>query len=213
MAAPPRQKKKAPRIPVTSPKGMAAYAHVERPDDRFPPARFKLTLVLDDDAEGRAFEARVIKLGKQSAEKGGVHLSKNFRTPFTRWDDDAPDKRRDEFKDKIRVTYTARAVWPSGDPIPPPRRMDSQTKPLPASVNIWGGDIVRVGGRVQAYEGLGGGLTLSLDAVQLIEKRSGGGDVPDYFEPEEGGFTAEAGDAPREDDLPPVDAYGDDDRL
>ncbi|MQB00216.1 MAG: DUF2815 family protein [Actinobacteria bacterium] len=56
----------------------------------------------------------------------------------------------------------------------PPQLVDTKKRDLPDDVRIFGGDVVKVAYRPSVYEGFGGGITLYLNAVMLIDKRSSG---------------------------------------
>ncbi len=64
----------------------------------------------------------------------------------------------------------------------PPTCVDAKKQPLQTEIS--GGDVIKVAFNAKPYDAFGGGLALYLNAVQLIEKRGGGG-VSD-FEEEDG---------------------------
>jgi hypothetical protein len=70
----------------------------------------------------------------------------------------------------------------------PPKCVDSKKQPL-GDTRIDGGDVIKVAFNAKPYEAFGGGLALYLNAVQLIEKRGGGG-VDEFGE--EDGFVSES---------------------
>jgi hypothetical protein len=69
-----------------------------------------------------------------------------------------------------------------------PGLYDSQNGQLPPGVIIRGGDQIAVSVLPYVYEGLGGGVKLYINAVQLIEQAGGAGVSP--FEAVEGGYVA-----------------------
>jgi hypothetical protein len=71
----------------------------------------------------------------------------------------------------------------------PPKLVDTKKRDLPDDVRIFGGDIVKIAYRPSAYEGFGGGITLYLNAVMLIDKRSAGSVTA--FGDDEEGYVAE----------------------
>jgi hypothetical protein len=71
-----------------------------------------------------------------------------------------------------------------------PGLYDAKNKPLPADVVIGGGSQLKTNVSPFVYEGLGGGVKLYLNAVQLIKLERGGHGVSPFDEDE--GYVAEA---------------------
>lgn len=72
-----------------------------------------------------------------------------------------------------------------------PKVVDAHKQTLPKEVaEVMGGDIVRILYNAKEYDGMGGGLTLYLNAVQLVKKNAGQANI-DEFEDVEDGFTAD----------------------
>jgi hypothetical protein len=69
-----------------------------------------------------------------------------------------------------------------------PGMYDSQNGPLPAGTVITGGSQIKVNVQPYVYTGLGGGIKLYLNAVQVMELAQGAGVSP--FEAVEGGYVA-----------------------
>jgi len=73
-----------------------------------------------------------------------------------------------------------------------PKLVDTKKNDLGAT-RIFGGDIVKVAFRPDTYEGFGGGVTLYLNSVMLIEKNSGDG--ASAFGDDEEGYVADQAEA------------------
>jgi len=71
----------------------------------------------------------------------------------------------------------------------PVKVVDSVGNPLPVDQYPWGGSIVRVAYCPNEYTGMGGGINLYLNGVQVIELVSGGSNV--QFPVEEGAYVSE----------------------
>jgi len=176
--------KKRTFVKLMTPVGRAAYAWLSKPDAKFNPDKpsYKLTLILDEGPEADALEKKIIEAGKQAAEKDGVKLKKNFGIPIKRYDDDDEDKRKDEFKDKVRFSFKSPKK---------PLQVDSKKNPLPASIFVASGDDVRASISVAAWSSpLGSGLSVYLNGVQLVAKNSTGGGSSDDFDEIEDGYVA-----------------------
>jgi hypothetical protein len=76
-----------------------------------------------------------------------------------------------------------------------PGLYDSKNKPLPEGTVIGGGSQIRVNVSPFVYEGVGGGVKLYLNAVQVIKLERGGGNGVSPFDEEDGGY--EAKDEPK----------------
>jgi hypothetical protein len=73
--------------------------------------------------------------------------------------------------------------------IRPVRVVDSVGKPIPEDQYPWGGSIVRVAYTPNEYPGMGGGVNLFLNGVQVIELVTGGVNIE--FPMEEGGYVSD----------------------
>lgn len=159
-------KKKAETI--ISPQGVAAYAWVHKPDTKFDDeGKFKVDLVIekkDADDKAKAFLKMLSSKDKKLVKDG--------------------DKgKNEEFKGKWHVTFKSSYA---------PDLRDAKKQKLPADVKVYSGDVIRVAFSMAEYEAFGGGYTLYLNAIQLIEKRNFGTSAGDAFDEVEG-YTAETG--------------------
>lgn len=71
-----------------------------------------------------------------------------------------------------------------------PGMYDAKNKPLPADVVIGGGSQLRTNVSPFVYEGLGGGIKLYLNAVQLIKLERGTGNGVSPFDEDDSGYVA-----------------------
>lgn len=183
-----------PSLPVmVTPIGQAAYAWLSKPDSKFAKgdkaAQYKITVVVEDNADNRAWVEAFVQKGKDHCEalkddpKNKIKLKKNFAMPFVQLpEDDDEDEVKEEFKGKIRIIGKSNYK---------PKCFDTKKNELPEDVWVMSGDIVRAMLQVSPYEGLGSGITGKLAMVQLIEKRAsmGGADVNDFDDVD--GFVAD----------------------
>ena len=188
------KKEKKFTIQKVTPKAIAAYAWVDNPDtgNQYSDDKFKVTLVFEPDTIDELRAA-----AQEVAEKGHPGVSPDDITmPFKDGNDKA-DK-NEEFAGKILITAKSKFK---------PQTMDAKRKALPKSVKIFSGDIVKALIVFLPYESTekvrnektkkletvkSYGVTAQLKALQLIEKRNGGGDASSAFDDEEG-FEAEEG--------------------
>jgi hypothetical protein len=73
-----------------------------------------------------------------------------------------------------------------------PGLYDAKNKALPAGVVIGGGSTIKANVKPFVYEGLGGGVKLYLNAVQVLKLEAGRGAGVSPFEEEQGGYVAPA---------------------
>ncbi len=185
-------KKKAPiEVSVT---GVAAYAWLDKPDTKFAAAgedgKYKLTLVIDKE-EASSLTAQVgedtmngeewLQSLRDMHEKCGG-TAKN--SPVK--DGDKPlgaaDKPKEEFLGKWLVGFKSKFQ---------PAFVDAKKAPLNAQagfpdkppVRIMSGDLVKAAYTRFDFDR---GMSLRLSAVQLLDKRSTGGNAADAFGEEEG---------------------------
>lgn len=92
-----------------------------------------------------------------------------------------------------------------------PGLYDAKNKPLPADVVIGGGSQIKVNVSPFVYEGLGGGIKLYLNAVQLIKLERGGNGVSPFEEDE--GYEAPAEAAKPASPFDPDAAEGDEEEA
>jgi len=167
---------------IVSPAGTAAFTWLSKPDDKFDKddPKYKVTLVLDKNAETEAFMSKVEDIGTAHAKEHGPKLKKNFKLPFHDGDDetDRDGNPREEFAGKVLLKVNSKYK---------PSQFDSARQVLPEGTTAMSGDKIKLSMIVKPYDGFGSGISLKLRNVQLIEKNStGGGDGAADFEDEEG---------------------------
>lgn len=195
----PQKKKKWPRQLTQT--AEARYPHLNEPDDRFGDPVYKTDLIFGsrDEAaelieliEQRQQEAIAMAVEEAAAKGKKVHPSKIklANLPIKMEEDDDGDETGrviiGSFKTKARGTTSDNKVWERKLPL-----FDSKGKPVDRdAVSIWGGSRVKLSFIAEPFytAALGAGVTLRLEAVQIIELRSGGNKTADSF-----GFGAEEG--------------------
>ena len=188
------EKKKAERF--VSPKGIASYPHLTKPDTKFnPDGEYKVSLIVAGDVASKAIdflteqhEAAVAKAKKENAGK----RVKESELPFIENDDGTVT-----FKFKLKAKVTPK----KGDPFEQkPALFDAKGKPLTGEPKVGGGSTIKVCYEVVPYYTAiaGAGVSLRLKAVQIIELKeySGGGNAESYGFCEEDGFEAGEDDTP-----------------
>lgn len=191
------EKKKAERF--VSPKGIASYPYLTKPDTKFnPDGEYKVSLIVAGDDSSKIIalltekhKAAVAQVKKENAGK----RVKEGDLPFIENDDGTVT-----FKFKMKAKVTPK----KGDPFEQkPALFDAKGKPLTGEPKVGGGSTIKVSYEVVPYYTAiaGVGVSLRMKAVQIIELKeySGGGDAESYGFCEEDGFEAD------EDDTPPFD--------
>lgn len=174
--------------PVIKVKGTAKYAHLNEPNKRFEPefGTYSCDLVIDKDQaemikntlrplyeeelkqvqeenQGKKIEQKEFPIKE---EEGGFLVKSKLK---------AGGRRRDGSEYSLSIAL-----------------FDSQGKPLPADVKVWGGSKVNLAFRPRFwYTAMAGfGVSFDLQAVQVLELQNGGvsGVAADAF-----GFTSEEG--------------------
>lgn len=192
------EKKKAERF--VSPRGIASYPHLTKPDTKFnPDGEYKVSLIVAGDVASKAIdfltehhESAVAKAKKENAGK----RVKESELPFSMNDDGTVT-----FKFKMKAKVTPK----KGDTFEQkPALFDAKGKPLTGETKVGGGSIIKVSYDVVPYYTAiaGAGVSLRLKAVQIIELKeySVGGSAESYGFGEEEGFEAS------EEDTQPFDA-------
>lgn len=186
-------KAKKPKLPtLVTPEGVASYSYAQKPDTegQYADGKYKITIGLNKGDP--KVEALVAKLEAQHVEARG---KKKTESPVKDGDeayaeiDDEDKKERNAWKQgKYILTFKSQFA---------PQVLNRAGEPLADGVIIMGGDIVKVAFAARPYEaGKNAGISLSLRAVKLLQKRAGGGaDYADAFGDEDD----EADDAPESD--------------
>lgn len=165
---------------VATPMGIAAYSWLNKPDSgsKYSDDKFKLTLVLDGDAD----VSKIEEACEKAAEIEWESIPEDLVLPFR----DGDDHKNEEFNGKTLLTIKSKH---------PPGIVGPDRKALPKGIEVRSGDLVRVSAIAMPYtatekvkEGRKTktvtvhGVTLLLRGVQLVEKRNAGGDVSNDFD-------------------------------
>lgn len=197
-----------PKAPHTvSPLGIFKYAWLNKPDTKFAKdggGDFKVRVLIEDNADNRAWAEKVIEDAKAFARIAGVKLKKGHKTPFMfpedfDEDDFIPDpetgKAAYDEDHKGKIVFECKSKYKPG-------LIDSHKQELPEDILVMSGDKGKVKVQLNPYDGLGSGISLRLKVAQLIEKNttySGGGVDTSGFDDEDG-YTAPARGAEDDDD-------------
>lgn len=171
--------KKKPKLPtLVTPKGVASFSYCQKPDTegQYADNKYKITIGLDKGDP--VVEALVKKLEAQHIEARG---KKKTESPVKDGDEvyadieDEDKKERQAWKQgKYILTFKSQFA---------PQVLNRAGEELEEGIVIMGGDIIKVAFAARPYEaGKNAGISLSLRAVKLIQKRAGGGaDYSDAF--------------------------------
>ena len=182
------------RVYYTSPRGVAKYITVTKPDTKFKAeGEYRVTLLLPKDSPkahqlvaqiDQAMEASLLEA--QAANKG-----KKLKLANTPYKDDV-DKEGNEtgniafaFKAKASGARKDGTIWNFK-----PTLYDAKGQRITKDLSIWGGTEVKIGYEIRPYftQMVGAGITLTLQAVQILKLVSGGARDASAF-----GFQAEEG--------------------
>lgn len=214
---------KKPKLePITSPKGVAKFPHLNIPDTKFKAGGEyhvnvicsradalksiekleKLSTKAYDDAKAEIEASIASSTGEKKAKaKKALEALKQGDLPVKPlYDDEGNETDQVAMVFKCNATYTDK----QGDTKEiKPKLFAADGSEFPAGVDIWSGSVVRASGLINPYYVPGtnmAGVSLRLSAVQVIKVNNGssGGDASRYgFEPEEGddpaGFTPTGG--------------------
>lgn len=190
-----------------SPIGVAQYAYIAKPQDPYQgkgDPTYKVTVLLEDTDENRAWCAKVIDTLQAEAKTNGVKLKKQFANPFiypedVDEDDFIPAAGKD--KPKYGEIYRDKIFFVTKSKFQP-AQIDTARQALPEDVKIMGGDTIRVKVEGNPYDTLQTGIGLRLKVVQLVEKNTsfsrgtntdGFDDIDGYRAPDEAGDDDEEG--------------------
>lgn len=212
------KKPKKPFRKITTQKCIAAFAYVNEPDTegKFADGKFKITMKWEKDQDISALETAINEVAAESFPD--IDPS-DIKLPLK----DGDESEKDDYQGFITATAKTKDR---------PKLIDAKRNPLPAKVKIFSGDVVKVAVTVAGYEStekvvekVNGkrvektekvyGVTLYLDAVQLIEKNNGtGGNAASRFDDEDGFDGSEhSDDDTGEDQTDESSSGGDDDDL
>jgi hypothetical protein len=188
---------------VRTPKGTAAFAFLNKPDESFGKSRYRINVFFDKaDPEYKEF---VLKLKKLNAEFGEAVGRKPNPLPIKLCNE------------KLAGTVNL----PVGTPfIEMESKADEKSKPIPVfgpdakeyDGYVYGGDIVRAEGNVSGWElPAGVGIKVYLSAVQLLKSNWSGGKGASFEAEEE--FLGDEVEDPQVDDADLDEEDVDDDDL
>ena len=159
----------APKITFSTPKGIAAYPYITRPDYEYNSEGLYKTKLKMPEADA----APLMKTIKELADSEFGAKAKNARMPFTKVEDTG------------EIEFTTKSKFK-------PAVVDSTGKAIPehSVPPIFGGSTLKVAGTLYAYNAGGNiGVSLQLGGVQIVELSEGGNGAVS-FAAEEGGFVA-----------------------
>lgn len=184
------------------PRGVASRVYLDKPDDKAPEGvswkpdgKYKTNLVYDSADEIADLREKIVEMAKENL--GSKFVETEFKFPWRDYEDE--EGTPDFLKNKTVVTAKTKAK---------PKVVDAKRNPVPDSIKVRGGDVIKASVGLNIYEQIEKvregrktvevkvyGCNLYLNAVQLIQKRAGGGSGADAFDEEDGFSVDEAGDA------------------
>jgi len=190
------KKAKLPRI--TSPKGIAKYPWLSRPDTQFnTDGVYKVNLLIPADEASElcatldAAADEAVKIARAAAKSPAIAKMVKRAEPYTpALDDQGEDTGNIEFKFKMnaKVTFKDGTVKPMK-----PFFFDAKGKPLAVCPNVYGGSGLKVNFSPAPYFAAASktaGVSLRINAIQIIDLvTSGGGNASGFgFAEEADGF-------------------------
>jgi len=166
---------------IVSPIGTAAYSWLAKPDTAFNQNHYKVTLLLDkQDTKAKTF-VNMINTAHKKAANGH-----NTPSPVRDGDTSKAEGHAGHW------TVTAKTKFQ-------PKLVDTHRTPLPEEVAPMSGDLIRMAIVVNDYDtGSASGVSLRLQAVQLVDKRNEGSTIGNVFDDIEG-FVADGEEEDEED--------------
>lgn len=193
---------------IVSPAGIAKFPRLNKPETEvngktLDKPRYKVTLVLDESAPGVAeFKAKLEKLHSVAiavAEKARKADPKRAKKPLKVNDTIRPhtDESGAEVEGKFEITAKTNAETKDGTP-KAIKMFDAKGSVV--SAKIGGGSTLKLSLSPDGYDSnLGAGLSLYLNAVQIIDLQEfGGGNAKSFGFGEEEGYAAEEAPASEE---------------
>lgn len=163
--------------------GVAAYCWVTKPDDKFNKDKpdYKITLVVEPGGEVDALVEEIKKLAVRPCEEQGFKavlraIDKGKVKLPIKDGDEVNEERKDKELEPIEA-FAGKMLIEFKSKYQPklfvPRDLQEEFAANDREVWIMSGDIVKVKAEVNPYDGFGGGISLRLKAVKLIEKMAG----------------------------------------
>lgn len=182
-----------PREFTTSPKGRAIYPHLHAPDTKFDSDgvyTIKLQVDPEDAQEMLTFLEGQMAESLAKAKRDNPKKAKSIKAA------DVPYKTEED--GSIVFSFKMKAVGTRKDGTKfqrRPRLFDAKGQPAPNGLRVGGGSLCRVSFEVYQFWTalIGAGVSLRLEAVQVIELKEFGGPSAETFGfgEEEGGFDAD----------------------
>tara|TARA_S200002703_G_scaffold159805_1_gene174816 strand:- start:11008 stop:11619 length:612 start_codon:yes stop_codon:yes gene_type:complete len=182
-------------VKYTTPKGVAKYPYLDKPDTKFnPQGDYKVNLLLAKEESKKLMSLVDEEIDKKflevSKETKGKRVKKADPPYFMELDDDGNETGNVIFKLKQKAEITSK----TGQTIEIKVRLfDAQGKPM-LNTNVWGGSKIKASGTLMPYYSptLGVGVSMKLAACQVIELVTKESNAESFgFEKEEGYTTNE----------------------
>lgn len=201
--------KKQNRVRLTTPKGVAKYPYLTSPDTKFDSAGiYRTSLLLDPKDPGvEDFLAQLDSLADEAYEKAVEELKQKGKKAMAKQvtrqapyiqevDEDGNETGMVEVRFKCKAKVESKRHGKTMQLRP--RLFDSKGNPIdPDDISIYGGSVIRVNFTPSPFfvaSSKMAGVSLLLNAVQVIELVSGGGaDAESYGFTEEEGFEVGVG--------------------
>ncbi|CUU87483.1 ssDNA-binding protein [Campylobacter hyointestinalis] len=184
------QKKKP--IKINTPIGIAKFPKIQEADTRFDDMGVYSTQLLlpKDDPNTDALIKRLKEVYEEFRKE--LPAPKNKKEPESFGFVEDLDKDGNE-TDYIAFKFKAKAHYIDAkgamNELPAPRVFDAKLNPIPSNIQIWGGSSIRVNfSPIPYFQGKNCGVTLRLNAVQVIELNTSNGDSAESY-----GFNATDG--------------------
>jgi hypothetical protein len=183
-------KKRAPRI--VTPAGIAVYPWLNKPDTKFnPEGVYKISLRVAATEAAPLLEKLEAKLEEAYAQVTKELTEKNKPTKGLKKADLTVEEEENGtvlFKFKMKASGVRKdgSEWSQK-----PALFDSKGQPLDEDTEVWGGSTVKVAFQAVPYYNAtnkSAGISMKLNAVQILKLVKGGGTASSY------GFGAEEGD-------------------
>lgn len=167
------------RTKITSPKGIAVFPSLNKPDTKYnPDGEYKVTLKLQDTAATQAYIAKIDEAMDENMQREQI-LTKKKNLKMA----DKPYSRDDDGNYFIKFKLKANVKTRDGKEFSQkPILIDAKKHPITA--NVGGGSVIRIGAEVNEWNtNQGVGVTLWVKLVQVLELKEY--DATDGFDIEE----------------------------
>lgn len=187
---------------ITTPAGLAKYPRLNTPDTKFDDAgTYKITLVLNEKDKGvKEFKAHILTAEKAAHEAAKKQLKpgkklKILDSVIKPHLDDEGNEVDNHFEVSAKMTASGISKKTGKEWTRKPALFDAKGKPCPGA-KVGGGSKVKVNMELNPFyvPALGAGLSLRLEAVQVIELQEysgGGGNAGSFGFSEEEGYEAD----------------------